>query len=66
MSGTFAARYGGPCAAECGSRIYPGDDVEYVDDELVHADCADDPPAAARPAPPPCPACWTVHAGECM
>lgn len=36
---TFVARYEGPCAAGCGVRVRPGDDVVYVDDEVVHADC---------------------------
>jgi hypothetical protein len=34
----FAAAYPGECA-ECFDPIEPGDDVQYVDDELVHADC---------------------------
>lgn len=38
---TFEARYEGSCE-ECGDDICPGDLVAYVDDELVHADCADD------------------------
>lgn len=35
----LVARYGGRCAAECGRRILPGDEVVYVDDDLVHLDC---------------------------
>lgn len=37
----FAAAYSGTCD-ECGDEIEPGDDVQYVDDELVHADCNPD------------------------
>lgn len=44
---TFKAKYGGRCAAECGEQIRPGDDVVYVDDELVHLDCE---AQALRPA----------------
>jgi hypothetical protein len=33
----FTAQYHGPCAA--GDRIEPGDQVVYVNDELVHLDC---------------------------
>jgi hypothetical protein len=36
---TFTARYPGHCHADCGRTITPGDDVTYVDDELVHVDC---------------------------
>lgn len=65
---TFAARYVGPCAADCGVWIKPGDDVTYVDDELMHADCADGDSSAqaAVRQPDPCPRCWTVHRGECL
>jgi hypothetical protein len=61
----FEARYGGPCAAACGAHIHPGDPVRYVDGELCHADCASDDSTAPR-QPAVCPACWTVHAGECL
>jgi hypothetical protein len=68
MSRPFAARYGGPCAADCGERIHAGDEVVYVDDELMHTGCVPygDHPADPRPGPAACPSCWTVHAGECM
>lgn len=36
---TFKAKYEGRCAADCGRSIEAGDDVVYVDDELVHEDC---------------------------
>lgn len=73
MSRPFLARYPGECAAGCGDRIGVGDKVVYVDDQLVHADCAE------RGAPPPlpplpfagrivaaCASCHLVHAGECF
>jgi hypothetical protein len=66
---TFPARFYGACAADCGDRIKPDDEVQYVADELMHAECAGQ--IAARPPArvqivKPCPTCWTVHAGECM
>ncbi|OYN80441.1 hypothetical protein [Mycolicibacterium sphagni] len=64
---SFQARYTGACAAErC--RYYPddlireGDDVDYLDDELMHAECAK---ATRRGEPPMCPNCFTHHRGEC-
>jgi hypothetical protein len=66
MSGVFPARYSGRCATDCGSRIEPGDDVCFVDDELVHADCADQPKRQAVTERPVCTQCWMVHAGECL
>ncbi|QDH91801.1 hypothetical protein SEA_PHRAPPUCCINO_126 [Mycobacterium phage Phrappuccino] len=37
---TFTARYGGPCAADCGQDIEVGDDACYNEDDLVvHAEC---------------------------
>lgn len=68
MSRPFVASYGGRCAADCGDPIRPGDHVEYVADELMHEDCADDGPTdrAVAHVRPVCPACWTVHAGECL
>lgn len=62
----FTARFGGACAADCGDRISPGDEVAYIADELMHAECAGAEPPAPRPEPAPCPRCWTVHAGECL
>jgi hypothetical protein len=70
----FVASFGGPCAAECGDRIKPGEEVRYVADELMHVECADAdlPPevrnvdASLRRNSPACPSCWTVHAGECL
>lgn len=38
---TFEAKYDGPCGL-CDGRIKEGEDVVYVDDELVHALCAEE------------------------
>lgn len=35
----FIAKYGGKCAAEDNCEIYPGDEVHYQDDELMHVEC---------------------------
>jgi hypothetical protein len=61
---TFEARYSGRCAA--GDPIEPGDEVAYVDEQLVHADCADSPCTSPTAAETVCPSCWTVHRGECL
>lgn len=45
--GAFKARYGGRCAAACGSPIEPGDEVIHVDDVLVHVGCESDALLAA-------------------
>jgi hypothetical protein len=37
-SKVFTAAFPGRCN-ECGDEIEIGDDVQYVDDELVHEDC---------------------------
>lgn len=67
MSRPFEARHHSGCAADCGDRIRPGDEVVYVADELVHAECAPTSSAAVeRPEPAACPSCWTVHRGECL
>lgn len=58
----FEARYHTTCAG-CEEKISPGDLVKFVDDEVVHEDCE---PREERPAKPPCPACFMVHAGECL
>ena len=40
-SKVFTAAYPGTCA-ECLDEIEPGDEVQYVDDELIHEDCNPD------------------------
>jgi hypothetical protein len=63
---SFEAKYYGRCAG-CEERIEPGDQVEYADEELVHTHCDPqaDPDAPTRNEKR-CPACFTIHAGECL
>jgi hypothetical protein len=37
-SRVFTAQYDGMCE-ECGGEIWEGDEVQFVDDVLVHEDC---------------------------
>lgn len=46
---TFEAKYRGRCGDDCGEDIEPGDEVVYIDDVLVHAECA--PKTASLEAP---------------
>lgn len=46
----FEAKYRGICAV-CDETIYPGDDVGYEDDELIHAGCAGNVPVNLDDAP---------------
>lgn len=64
---SFEAKYHGHCANDCGDRIEPGDQVEYIGDELVHGHCdlPDDPDEPTRNERR-CPDCFTIHAGECL
>lgn len=63
---SFTARYDGHCASEdCTSgAIERGDEVEYLDDELIHSGCA----ARERRGtlPPLCNRCFQHHKGECL
>lgn len=64
---SFSASYPGHCR-ECSSPIEVGDQVAYVEDRIVHADCVD--AAMYRVArggkePDPCPRCFLIHAGPC-
>jgi len=63
---SFPARYGGKCAADCDRRIFAGDEVEYVDDQLVHVGCVPAPDVEKEPRPV-CPTCFQEIAlsGEC-
>lgn len=64
---TFIAQYDGACAAECGYRIHPGDAVKYVEDDLVHAECAPKPdPFELRPSEVVCPDCFLVRPCRCV
>jgi hypothetical protein len=63
-SNPFNARYPGRCEGDCGGEIEPGDEVSYVDDQLMHTDCQPRHwPDGEKP--PICPHCWLQHAGEC-
>jgi hypothetical protein len=61
----FSAKYAGWCEhSDCSygdNRIRPGDTVEYLDNDLMHTECA----AHMRRRPPTCPDCNLIHAGEC-
>ncbi len=59
---TFAAKYPGRCP-RCGEFIKPGDEVEFDDLDVVHADC-DDVPTDFGPAPV-CPRCFIIKPCEC-
>lgn len=60
----FPARYPGPCAADCGTRIHEGDPIRMTDDGAVHDDCTaaearePDPLRAEHPV---CSKCWLTH-----
>lgn len=58
MTRIFRARYSGRCG-NCDERIEPGDEVVYLDDVVVHADC--DPPTPERPVT----ICPTCHLTTC-
>lgn len=38
---TFTARYDGRCGV-CDERIHEGDECAYADDEVCHAECAEE------------------------
>lgn len=60
---TFRARYPGRCG-NCDEPIEPGDEVTYVDEDVVHADC-DTPEPTGRPTPV-CPACHLTQPCDCQ
>ena len=59
---SFEAKYAGICGS-CTERIRPGDDVNYVEGELVHADC--DIAAPVERKTETCPVCWLIRPCEC-
>lgn len=68
MSRVFPAQYAGTCAAECGRPIQVEEPVQFVDAELVHADCSGTlglPGSGQAAVEKPCASCWMVHAGDC-
>ncbi|AMU27680.1 hypothetical protein [Mycobacteroides abscessus] len=58
---SFEAKFQGRCG-DCDGEIRPGDEVRYTypDRELVHDRCPIESGSTDV-----CPACWTIHAGEC-
>lgn len=58
---TFKAKYRGYCSADCGDPIEEGDEVEYVDDELMHHHCALDFRPSSLVQGSRCNNCFTVH-----
>ncbi|MFF3029127.1 hypothetical protein [Microbacterium sp. NPDC057944] len=64
---SFRAKYNGVCGNDCGDRIHEGDEVEYVENVLVHVHCQ--PSDEDDPGPRPvCMTCWTTIAlnGACL
>jgi hypothetical protein len=62
----FPARFDGTCAADCENRIHPGDRVQYVDGQLMHAACAPAPEPTEQPQEPPvCGVCWQTKPCRC-
>lgn len=63
---TFQAKYAGYCRAEdCNygdRKIRVGDECDYVEDEIVHAECVDE----KKDDTPLCGKCFTYHRGECL
>lgn len=52
---TFHAKHPDRCAGSCAEPIEVGDEVEYIDDQLVHFGCT----PTAEPEPRPiCPDCF--------
>lgn len=62
---SFRANWPGRCA-DCDEGIAPGDNVEYVDDVLVHVDCSE-VERPADPLPDVCGVCWMAKSvtGAC-
>lgn len=61
----FEAQYHGRCAAECGSAIEPGDEVVYVNDELVHVECEGAELRRVVKEEKTCTVCWLIMPGSC-
>ncbi|MBC7308266.1 MAG: hypothetical protein H5T80_15350 [Dietzia sp.] len=60
MSAAFTALYRSQCAV-CDETILPGHDVTWVDDDLVHLECADIARVAHHRTERPVPVCETCH-----
>lgn len=67
-SHTFPALWDGRCAANCGSRIHPGDTIRYDDnDELRHDQCTPKrDPLELGPREVVCPDCFLVRPCPCV
>jgi hypothetical protein len=62
----FTAKYsGGRCAASCGEPIIEGETLTYVDDQLVHIDCATSHVLRERVQPTICPDCFLTLPCDC-
>lgn len=65
MTAVFTALYRSRCGG-CDNDVRPGDDVTWVDDELVHLDCEGTAEAAHRRAERPvCNACHLTLPCDC-
>jgi hypothetical protein len=62
----FIAKYDSRCASEdCTTgRIERGDEIEYLDDELMHSSCASHEKRSTA-LPPRCDECGLHHRGQC-
>lgn len=62
---SFKAKYDGICS-ECKEPIYKDDELDWVDKQVVHADCLQDA-LKEHVDRPTCPKCWQVLsvAGAC-
>ena len=60
----FIAKYHGHCEGDCDDSIEPGEQVSYVDDELMHVYCIPRHQVQTR-VTPVCSSCYLQHAGEC-
>lgn len=61
---TFAAKYSGRCANACDEQIEVGDDVLFVEGELMHVGCVSGA-GGLEAAGAPCPSCWLVGKCDC-
>lgn len=67
---SFEAKYRGICAS-CDETIFPGDEIEYEDDDVIHSHCGGSVPRDVTRRPfqtrdSVCPTCSLEHRGECM
>ena len=65
---SFKAMFEGDmCPTDCGQRIHVGDEVQYVDGELMHVECA---PKLSKydmhPGETVCPDCYQIRPCRCV